>query len=303
MVLLRTPRGGPPWAPSIAPARGLRLLSCLLIVGSLGCTPATTPAPASSGTTPAATESGDAVAVEEAAPAPDGAGLLAAEDEALRSACPAEAAARFLDQDVAATLNALHDRMYTIGETSGRLADWEAVIACAAVHIVDRMGDPERHGELLANVTPEATPLTFAAVNGYPAVVRVLLRFAPVVEHLEDPGPYELTPWQLANLAPNLTMLAINPTVVSSPFRLVPYLVKTTYYGDDTIRPYHAVRDHLAGAGAATDIEPVRAFILTMDVCSDPVKERVRNADDVLSTLRDIVLTDPDHGLPSLQRG
>jgi hypothetical protein len=206
----------------------------------------------------------------------------------------------FTEMDVAATLNKLFDRMYAIGETSGSLKEWDAAVAGAAVHIADRMQDPSRREELVRPLERDVTPLIFASMNGYPQVVDVLLRFESVRTTLEQPGPEGMTAWQLSNLAPQLTLLVINSTIQANEWKLIPYLVKTPYYTDDGYAPYQRVRSSLAAAGAKQDPAPVREFLASSSVCPDGVKKRVKTAADVLAVLRDIVVNDPVHGLPSL---
>lgn len=206
----------------------------------------------------------------------------------------------FTGMGVEETLSTLSDRMYVIGETSGELKEWDAEVAGAAEHIAKRMKDPSYHGELIRPFADEVTPLTFASMNGYPQVVDELLRHESVRQALEQPGPHGLTPWQLSNLAPELTLLVINPTIRSDAWRLIPYLVKTPYYTHDAYAPYERVRASLEAAGATKDLAPLRAFLANSAVCPDDIKQRVRAANDVLATLRHIVIHDRDYGLPSI---
>lgn len=206
----------------------------------------------------------------------------------------------FTGMRVEETLRTLSDRMYVIGETSGDLKEWDAEVSGAAEHIANRMKDPSYHGELVRPFDDEVTPLTFASMNGYPQVVEELLRYESVRKTLEQPGPHGLTPWQLSNLAPQLTLLVINPTIRSNAWKLVPYLVKTPYYTHDAYAPYERVRAFLETAGATKDLAPLRAFLANSPVCPDDIEHRVQEATDVLATLRHIVIHDRDYGLPSI---
>jgi hypothetical protein len=111
-----------------------------------------------------------------------------------------------------------------------------------------------------------------------------------------------MTPWQLSNLAPNLTLLVINPTILSIPWCFVPYMVETPYYIDTSYTPYQHVRASLVAAGAKQDSAPVRKFLAASKVCPKSVKDQVEKATDVLTALRDIVVNDQAFGLPSLER-
>ena len=112
--------------------------------------------------------------------------------------------------------------MYSIGEVSGSLKEWDAAVAGAAQHIAERMKDPSKHGELVRAFDDNLNPLSFASMNGYPQVVDTLLHFESVKGTLEQPGPYGMTPWQLSNLAPRLTLLVTNPTIRSDPVEVCP---------------------------------------------------------------------------------
>jgi hypothetical protein len=201
---------------------------------------------------------------------------------------------------VAATLRALFKRMYVIGETSGDLKEWDAAVAGAAMHLADRMKDPSKHDELLQPVKDDVSPLMFASINGYPQVVDELLRFECVRKTLEQRGPYDMTAWQHSNLAPQLTLLVINPTIRSNEWELIPYWVKTRYYTHESYAPYQRVRASLAAAGAKQELDRVKEFLAESTVCPEDVKKRVENASDVLATLRDIVVNDRNRGLPSI---
>ncbi len=208
----------------------------------------------------------------------------------------------FSGLDVPATLKKLYDRMYVIGETNVSLKEWDAAVASAAQHIAERMKDPSKHVELVCAFDDNVTPLSFASMNGYPQVVDTLLRFESVKGTLEQPGPYGMTPWQLSNLAPRLTLLVINPAIRSDLWSLVPYMVETPYYTNTTYAPYQRVRASLVAAGAKQDPTPVRKFLAASAVCPKSVKERVEKAPDVLTALRDIVVNDRAFGLPSLEK-
>ena len=206
----------------------------------------------------------------------------------------------FKDLDVSATLKALPDRMYAVGETSGDLKKWDATVAGAAKHIAERMQDPSKRDELIRPIGEKITPLMFASMNGYLQVVDELLRYESVRKTLEQPGPFGLTAWQLSNLAPKLSLLVMNPTIRSEPFWLIPYIVTTPYYLHEAYAPYQRVRAAIAAAGANLELGPVKEFLAQSSVCPAEVKARVSSADDVLATLRELVLNDPRYGLPSL---
>ncbi len=138
-------------------------------------------------------------------------------------------------------------------------------------------------------------------MNGYPQVVEALLRHQRVRDQLEAPGPYELTPWQLTNLAPQLTLMVINPTNRTNAWKLVPWMVKVPFYVHTKLAPYQRCRAALEQAGAKRKSEPVRKFLLESEVCPDTVKAKVRNAKDILTALRGIVLSDSTYGLPALR--
>lgn len=183
----------------------------------------------------------------------------------------------------------LRQRMYAIGETSGSLAEWDGVMEEAATYIAQRSHDPARAAELVAT-EQGLTPLLLASRFGYHRVAEVLLEHETVREGIENPDPNGLTPWQLANLAQELTLLTINASAVQNPFAMVPVLVKAPYYGDSAFSPYHRTRHVLEQAGASSDLEPLRAFLLELQVCPDDVKEALRASGDILDTLRTLSL-------------
>jgi hypothetical protein len=112
-----------------------------------------------------------------------------------------------------------------------------------------------------------------------------------------------MTPWQLTNLAPQLLLAVINPTIKGNAWKLVPWMVKTPYYTHSELAPYRRARAALTKAGARQDDSRVRSFLLESPVCPDEVKARVKDGGDLLAIFRQLVLFDRSHGLPSLTRG
>lgn len=205
---------------------------------------------------------------------------------------PAEASRSgvFNELSVADTLSALRQRVYAIGETTGELAEWDAIIEEAALHITSRMEDSANLAELIVADERGLTPLMVASRNGYHRIVEALLQFDDVREHIGDAESSGLTAWQLSNVAQELTAGALNSSAARNPFRIIPLMVKSPYYANLEFSPYHRTRALLEAAGAEKNIEGVREMLLGLPLCPDDVKAAVRESDDILTTLRELVI-------------
>jgi hypothetical protein len=182
----------------------------------------------------------------------------------------------------------LNDRMYVVGETSGRLEDFQSAVADARKELegyASSGGDPagfvqkdkENNG---------ATPLIAAASAGYSDIVAELLKNERVVASVNDADRDGISPWAFANFALNEAIWVCNPTVFNDPFSYVPSFVKLPYYLGGTERPYAKTRRVLEAAGAKSDMAAARRLWLkTCKLATPESRQKVAQSQDLLTTI------------------
>gem|GEM_PF-3185738 len=204
----------------------------------------------------------------------------------------APATKSYADGSLAETFAQLRDRMYVIGETSGDLQKWNAEVEGAAAHLAWWMKDPAHRVELTQKLK-KYTPLGFAVREGWAPVVEVLLTFEEVRKGLETPQDHGFTPWQLANIAPNLALLVVNRSLKGgNPFALIPYMVKLPYFAHGGFAPYARTRLALERAGAKVDVAALKKALLGMKLLPKATRKALATSKDVLVTLRELVMAE-----------
>ena len=128
-----------------------------------------------------------------------------------------------------AVLTSLADRIYVLGETSGKAADMVAVEEQAANEIRQYVATGSTDG-LLAKETGKKSPLAAAAYMGYPNVVAALLTSKLVTAHINDADEMGVTPWIAATLSMRQSLWTCNPAIFDDPFKFVPMFVTQPYY-------------------------------------------------------------------------
>src|SRR5690349_8479943 len=96
---------------------------------------------------------------------------------------------------------ALHDRMYVVGETNGKLQNLLDAEQKAAAEIARYIQDGNDPGGLVEKKTKGQTPLVMAAFWGYPDVVSELLKSETVRNSIEEVDDEGKSAWIASNLA------------------------------------------------------------------------------------------------------
>jgi hypothetical protein len=212
------------------------------------------------------------------------------------------AAATDTPRDPLAVLNSLADRVYSVGETSGKAADMIAAEEEAADEIRQYIGSGSTDG-LFAKDKSMQSPLAAAAYMGYPDVVAALLTSKLVVAHINDADEMGVTPWIAANLAMKQSLWTCNPAVFEDPFKFVPMLVTQPYYISGAVPPYKKVRDELEKAGASSDMTKAKKIWLTN--CknqSAETRSKVEATTDLQKTVQELGAADLTSLLMRLQK-
>jgi hypothetical protein len=134
-------------------------------------------------------------------------------------------------------LRQLKDRMYVVGETTGRQEDYMAAIENARRELQNygsSGGDPAA----FVRSDNGSTPLIMAASAGYADIVAELLKNEHVATAVNDLDQNGISAWAYANFALNEAIWVCNPTVFKNPFSFVPKLVTLPYYLGGAERPY-----------------------------------------------------------------
>jgi hypothetical protein len=187
-----------------------------------------------------------------------------------------------------AVLNALADRIYVIGETTGKVADMIAAEEKAADDIRRYIASGSTD-ELLPTEKGKQTPLAAAAYMGYPNVVAALLTSDLVRARINDADEMGLTPWIAANLSMRQVLWVCNPAVFDIPYKFVPVFVTQPFYSSNPTSPYRKTRDVLERAGAHPDITKAKEIWLTN--CkgqSNEEKLKVRASADLQKTIQEL---------------
>jgi hypothetical protein len=207
-----------------------------------------------------------------------------------------------LPRDPLAVLNSLADKIYVVGETSGKAADMVAAEERAAEEIRQYIGAGSTDG-LLAKEQGKQSPLAAAAYMGYPNVVLALLTSKLVVAHINDADDMGVTPWIAATLSMRQSLWACNPAVFEDPFKFVPMLVTQPYYMFGAVPPYKKAREVLEKAGASSDSSKAKEFWLTN--CknqSDDTRAKVQASHDLQKTVQELGAANLTSQLMRLQK-
>lgn len=191
-------------------------------------------------------------------------------------------------RDPMAVLNSLADRIYVLGETSGKAADMVAAEEKAADEIREYIATGATDG-LLAKDKGKQSPLAAAAYMGYPNVVAALLTSHLVIAHMNDADEMGVTPWIAANLSMRQALWTCNPAIFNDPFKFVPMFVTQPYYLSQPMSPYTKTREVLEKAGAQSDAPKAKAVWLTN--CknqSDETRARVEASSDLQKTVQEL---------------
>lgn len=185
-------------------------------------------------------------------------------------------------------INDLRQKMYAIGETTGKLDQFVAAERKAAQDIHEFATGTSGPATLAEKNAQGQTPLMAAAFMGYSEVVTELLKHDIVKESINEVNPKGISAWVYATLAFRQALWVCNPATLKDPFTIVPLLVTQPYYQQSTENPYKKTRRLLEAAGAKTDM--LAAKDIWMDTCKlqdEATKEKVEKADDLLAMLLD----------------
>jgi hypothetical protein len=180
----------------------------------------------------------------------------------------------------------LGDKMYTTGETSGSVQNFQAVIEQARQEIQDYAaagGDPAAFVEKGPHGT---TPLLIAATEGYADIVVELLKNKRVAASVNDVDEYGFSAWTYANFAWDMAVWVCNPNTLNDPHKFVPKWVEQAYYIGGAEHPYQKTRRVLEAAGAKTDMAATKQFWLdTCKLATPENRQKVTESRDLLATL------------------
>ena len=179
----------------------------------------------------------------------------------------------------------LQQRMYAIGETSGRYSDFIDAEQNAVLEIRSYVaaGDP---GALVEKNSAGDTPLMASALMGYSAVVGELLKSDRVRAAIEETNPKGMSAWIYANMAFRQAIWVCNPTVFKDPFSWVPLFVTQSYYVQSSENPYKKTRRLLEGAGAKASMNQAKAeWQETCKLQDENSRAKVQSSKDLLETV------------------
>lgn len=185
-------------------------------------------------------------------------------------------------------INNLRQRMYVIGETTGKLDQFVEAERKAAQDIREYAASTTDPAALNERSPQGQTPLMAAAFMGYSEVVAELLNHNSVREGVNDVNPQGMSSWVYANFAFRQSAWVCNPTTLKNPFASVPLLVTQPYYQLSAENPYKKTRHLLEAAGAKIDMPAAKRFWLeTCKLQDESTREKVERSDDLLSTVLD----------------
>jgi len=199
-------------------------------------------------------------------------------------------------------LTALADRIYVVGETSGKVEAMIDAEAKASDEVRRYIASGLTDG-LLAKEKGKQSPLMAAAYMGYPNVVAALLTSDLVRAHINDADEMGMTPWIAANFSMRQSLWTCNPTVFDDPFRFVQMFVTQPYYITNPTPPYKRAREVLEEAGASSDM--AKAKIVWLTACkseSDEAKTKVQASTDLQKTVQELGAADLVSQLTKLQQ-
>lgn len=202
--------------------------------------------------------------------------------------CTYSASAADAPRDPMAIINALADRIYVAGETSGQAVEMIAAEEKAAEEIRRYVASGATDG-LLAKEKGQQSPLDAAAYMGYPNVVAALLSSQLVRAHVNDADEMGMTPWVAANLSMKQSLWACNPAVFDHPYKFVPMVVTQPFYLSNPAPPYKKTREMLEKAGASADLAKAKEVWLTnCKSQSDEAKAKVSASTDLQKTVQEL---------------
>lgn len=205
-------------------------------------------------------------------------------------------------RDPTAVLNSLADRIYVLGETSGKVADMIAAEAKAAGEIRQYVASGSTDG-LLAKEKGKQSPLAAAAYMGYPNVVAALLTSNLIRAHINDADEMGVTPWIAANLSMKQSLWTCNPAIFDNPYKFVPMFVTQPYYISNPTPPYKKTREVLEEAGVSSDmIKAKEVWLTNCKNQSDEAKTRVQASTDLQKTVQELGAADFSSQLIKLQK-
>ncbi|CAB3742630.1 hypothetical protein [Paraburkholderia rhynchosiae] len=195
-------------------------------------------------------------------------------------------------RDPTAVLSSLADRIYVLGETTGKVDDMVAAEANAAEEVRQYVAGGSTDG-LLAKEKGKQSPLAAAAYMGYPNVVAALLTSSLVRAHINDADEMGVTPWIAANLSMRQSLWACNPAVVDNPFKFVPMLVTQPYYISNPTPPYKKTRELLEEAGASSDMATAKeVWLANCKNQTEETKTKVQASTEVQKTVQELGAAD-----------
>jgi hypothetical protein len=204
-------------------------------------------------------------------------------------------------RDPMTVLNALADRIYVLGETTGRAPEMVEAEKKAALEVRQYVASGQTEG-LLAKEAGKQSPLSAAAYMGYPNVVAALLSSALVVRHINDAGEAGMTPWIAATFSARQTLSACNPAVFADPFKFVPMLVTQPYYLSSPA-PYTETREILEKSGALPDVAKAKdVWLASCKNQSDQTRTAVQASTQLQKTLQELGAAELSSQLTRMQK-
>jgi ABC-type transport system substrate-binding protein len=182
-------------------------------------------------------------------------------------------------------INELQDRMYSIGETSGRFSDFVAAEERAAGEIDAYVASGITDG-LVEKNSNGMTPVMSASFMGYPDLVIALLKSQTARAAIDDVSAKGISAWLYANLAYRQSMWICNPGALHDPFAFVPLFVTQPYYQQSAENPYKKIRQLLERAGAKADMARAKQF--WQDNCKNQeaaTRAKIAQGNDLLETV------------------
>lgn len=154
-------------------------------------------------------------------------------------------------------IEALRQRLYAVGETTGKITDFVDAEAQASERMRQFVANNSGSAGLTEKDKSGMTPLIKASYLGYADIVSALLKDPTVIATIDGKDGNNVSAWIYANFGLRQSVVACNPTIMQNPFSFIPVAVTQPFYFSRN--PYPQVRDVLAKAGAAADMEGAKA--------------------------------------------
>lgn len=190
----------------------------------------------------------------------------------------------------------LQDKLYVIGETSGKYEKFIEAEENAVSRLQEFMksGDSE---ELVRAGKSGVTPLMNASFMGYSSIVEEMLKSEKVRQSINATDSKGWSAWTNANFAFRQAAWVCNPKIFESPFAYVPILVTQPYYTEYHENRYKNIRTQLEKNGAKADMKgQIQIWNETCKNQTDEFKSKVDETDDLL----DLVLKEGEAVLTKL---